>query len=1156
MTNKLMSNIEFKQLIGKLRPDTESIELIAKYLDYSVGENPVTEESPWKILFTDKIEDYSKGVIAIKSVDDLDINSSTPEIRRLYKELEELKDDFSLSFEVQIVAFMGHQRIVFFPYLNGNRDTRLDLNLENSDITLYNHSFNLMKNKNISVEEDIFGFGESKIVLNTSEIFKQELSSHFRQTSNFYRKKLSELITGSTLKKHLEPLLDKSARKELKNDNLIKLVQERSYRNGLSIVVDTIILRQLMRRFLEGYYGPNSFELSGIALGVGDGTLDDAIERTVNANIKNVEEKDVKKLNRKKKIIPQNEGQLNLFDFLDDEEKEFTAEVQQLSSEEKSTFQSLTARAQKQFETVYEGDLFAGSVGKVTNIVEKDLSSQYPEFVAQMWLDTSSSKYSFRYEDLPPNAIEEHYENSMAQNIQINIEEGKPVVFYGDTENEQKTKGAYYTDNQFVQYMIRQTVEKEIDDRIESVSEAVKSGDKNNINKQIEKLLDFKVADLTCGGGSFLRGAFLLISNKHDTISSIDFSREIIEKYPMFEDSENGENEWEVYVLNNMIYGVDFDYKAILISSLTLSLSSLEHRSDEDELPSLIGKTLIHQNSLINAVPYNNRRDIYKKYQDKIKELRALKITNNPDYEDLRVELQTEIRKYNYSGINDVAEFMHVEALEINLPEVFFDEEGLLKEDGGFDCIIGNPPWEIWKTSEDEFYSNYDEEYPRSAKKAVKTTYINRLKSANPFLQDKWEQYVKEIKIGSSYFRNKSNYKFQKWKINGRKTGGDINLYVVSVERFNQLLKNKGYFSLLVPDNFATDAGSTGVRHMVFDNYNLKEFLSFENRKGIFPAVHRSYKFAVLTYKKEKSISDKYFDAFFYKLDLENLNNADQKIDYPINLIKSSEEYTFIEVSNEEELNIILKAQNKFESLGESDLLDIGSDFHRTNDSDKFLNYSQELVPLYEGKLMNQFIISEDISEGVTVQDAMRKLGEDFKEYRIAIRSIASSTNRRTIVCTLLPRNSVATNSLHVQRSAHLMSIEEKLFYVGILNSYIVDFYLRKLISTNVNKRYLMQLPIAKFGELAYTSDIVSIVKILLMKNRDFYQELKDVQHDSKHVKMNFEDLVAELNALVFKGYGLNRKEVITVMKDFESAKHKNEVIEEAQRIIDVFDKI
>ena len=74
----------------------------------------------------------------------------------------------------------------------------------------------------------------------------------------FYRKKLSELITGSKLKDQLLDLVSDKAKTYVKNNNLNNLVQTDSYLSVLSTVVDTIILRQLMRRFLEGYYGPNS----------------------------------------------------------------------------------------------------------------------------------------------------------------------------------------------------------------------------------------------------------------------------------------------------------------------------------------------------------------------------------------------------------------------------------------------------------------------------------------------------------------------------------------------------------------------------------------------------------------------------------------------------------------------------------------------------------------------------------------------------------------------------------------------------------------------------------------------------------------------------------------------------------------------------------
>ena len=384
-------------LTNNFSPNNDSINSIAKYLDYTVGENPIKEDSQWKILFTNKTDDLSKGVIAIKPVEDLDDASTTMEIRRLYKDVEQLKYDFSLSFDVQIVAFLGDKRLILFPYLNGNRDTRLDINTKTAKIPLYQDNFNLLKNDSLVIEEDEFGFGEDKIALNLQEIFKRELTSHFRQTTNFYRKKLSELITATELKQEMETLLDSTAKKYLNKKDQINLVAERSYTIALSTVVDTIILRQLMRRFLEGYYGPNSFELSGIALGVGDGTLDDAIYRSVRATQKNVEEKDIINLNRKKKPIKQEYSQISLFDIFDEEESEITSDIEELSKSETDSFSKLIMNARKQFETVFDGDLFAGSVGEVTNEIETKISQLFPEFLANMWIDTSYERYSCIY---------------------------------------------------------------------------------------------------------------------------------------------------------------------------------------------------------------------------------------------------------------------------------------------------------------------------------------------------------------------------------------------------------------------------------------------------------------------------------------------------------------------------------------------------------------------------------------------------------------------------------------------------------------------------------------------------------------------------------------------------------------------------------------
>ena len=430
------------ELMKNLKNDVYSFELLADYLGYSVGENPIEEFGEWKIFFTDKLEDNSKGVMAVKLEGDLTPSSKTIEIRRLFKQVEELKKTFTLDFDTQLVGFIGENRVVIFPTFSGNRDVRLDINPETADKSLYISNFNLLKNEYIQVEEDEFGFGNSIKI--PDGVFTQQLSTHFLSVVSYYRKKLSELITATTLKNELKELVDFKARFYLDNNDLVNLVEDDTYTSVLSNVVDTIILRQLMRRFLEGYYGSDAFNVSGIALGIGDGTLDGAIKKIVEAEatIRVGDEDAFKKLNKKKKVIePQNE--ITLFDIFDDDEVQATSQIK-LETDTKIQLNEINNRATEQFRSVYDGDLFAGSVGLVADTIETKLSQEYTEFWTKLWLDTNAQEYSFRFEDLPPNAIEKQYENSMSQNVQIRIEEAnKPVVYYGEDVVEQKNKGAY-----------------------------------------------------------------------------------------------------------------------------------------------------------------------------------------------------------------------------------------------------------------------------------------------------------------------------------------------------------------------------------------------------------------------------------------------------------------------------------------------------------------------------------------------------------------------------------------------------------------------------------------------------------------------------------------------------------------------------------------
>lgn len=1149
-----MSNI--KDMIESLQGDPTSISILADFLGYRVGENPIDPDNDWKMYFTDKADSNDHAVMAVLPETDLDNETKTPQIRKLYQKVIELKDTFGASFAAEVAAFIGKNRVVFFPINNGNRDTRLDLNPETIKKDLYLRDLSYLKNDNIKVTTDEFGFG-TKIDVSQDKAFRQELTEQFLYVVEFYRKKLSELITGSKLKDQLLDLVSDKAKTYVKNNDLNNLVQTDSYLSVLSTVVDTIILRQLMRRFLEGYYGPNSFEVDDIALGVGSGTLDEAIKETVNVAVNLGEEKDFKKMNRQENTIQQ----LDLFsDAFSQDELDNTSQVEPITQNKKEQLEEITKKATKQFELAYDGDLFAGSVAQATNNVEKQLTKQFPEFMAKLWVDTASGNFSFRYQDMPPESLEKQYEDSMSKNVQIKIDSKtkKPVVFYGDDKSEQKSKGAYYTDQRFVDYMINKTVGVEFDHRYKAIQEAIEDKDTQKIKAALDHLLDLKIADFTCGGGSFLRGAFLKLADQYKMLQSLCIPDELKDDYPMITAEDNGYL-WEKYVLENMIYGVDIDYKAIMITSLTLTLSSLQHRPKDTKLPQLIGRTLIHQNALINAVPYYLRKEIFASYQKDIAKLRKLKKTDFAKFNKLRLELQNKVIPDSGDVAKD-ASFLHVESIELNLPEVYFNEDGSLKEHGGMDIVVGNPPWDIWKANSDDFFSEYDNDFRGLPNKRVKTERMKELFTNLSGLKDKWDAEQQRFKDGSKYFRSDNTYKYQRWTVNGRKTSSDLNLYKISVERFAQLASSSARFSILVPDNFATDNGPTGIRHLVLDNYHLEEFLSFENRKSIFPAIDNRYKFAVLTFNYGDAEIDS-FKAFFYRHSLDDLSNEEVKLNYPVDFIKQTEpeRYAFVEARTPELFDLFKKIRTRFPDLNHTRLLKFSRDFDANKESSKFIykNDGESLISIYEGKTFNQFTIEpQKIKHYVTAEKMENKDNEDYKFPRLAFRGIASSTNKRSLIATLLPKNSSGTYSVWIQRNCEQTDIIHQLFYLSFYNSYTLDFVIRQLVTININLPFSMQLPVPKYEDIPDAQKLIQIVKALLKENKGYYTDLDKLIPGDEYADKTHDALIAELNARVMLDFDLTRDEVLTLMHTFESAKWKDFVEEETQRIVDVYDQL
>ena len=186
---------------------------------------------------------------------------------------------------------------------------------------------------------------------------------------------------------------------------------------------------------------------------------------------------------------------------------------------------------------------------------------------------------------------------------------------------------------------------------------------------------------------------------------------------------------------------------------------------------------------------------------------------------------------------------------------------------GGFDAVIGNPPWERIKLQEQEFFAVRDAEVATAPNKAGRDKLIKALKMADPGtpqarLSDEFE-FAKRASEAASVFVRKTG----RFPLTGT---GDVNTYALFAEHFARLARapqkpepagsiaqvvtnsggvrppSPGRAGVIVPTGIATDSSTSAFFGDLIARNRLSALYDFENRKGIFPGVHRSYKFSIL----------------------------------------------------------------------------------------------------------------------------------------------------------------------------------------------------------------------------------------------------------------------------------------------------------------------
>ena len=182
--------------------------------------------------------------------------------------------------------------------------------------------------------------------------------------------------------------------------------------------------------------------------------------------------------------------------------------------------------------------------------------------------------------------------------------------------------------------------------------------------------------------------------------------------------------------------------------------------------------------------------------------------------------------------------------------------------------VLGNPPWERIKLQEKEFFETRNREIAHAPNKAARDLLIRALPQQNPSLAQEFANAVHGAESSSRFIRGSNRV-----PLTGR---GDINTYSIFAETARTLCNPRGRVGMIVPSGIATDDTTKVFFSNLIDNRSLASLYDFENREGVFPGVHRSYKFCLLTLTgKERPSAEAKFAFFLYRT--EQLQDAERK---------------------------------------------------------------------------------------------------------------------------------------------------------------------------------------------------------------------------------------------------------------------------------------
>jgi hypothetical protein len=160
---------------------------------------------------------------------------------------------------------------------------------------------------------------------------------------------------------------------------------------------------------------------------------------------------------------------------------------------------------------------------------------------------------------------------------------------------------------------------------------------------------------------------------------------------------------------------------------------------------------------------------------------------------------------------------------------------------GGFDVVLGNPPWDTMSPDYKEFFSTYDPNVRHLSPADQKIAYEELLLDLK--IAERWEQHCAALYAAVHFIKSSGRYRLF---AEGNLGKGDFNVYRMFIETALTVTRSGCVAAQFVPEGLYNGANATAIRKELFTKFRLERLAGFENTKGIwFPAIDTRMKFCL-----------------------------------------------------------------------------------------------------------------------------------------------------------------------------------------------------------------------------------------------------------------------------------------------------------------------